>query len=423
MTRAVVFHATTAAVRDLAALLGRLALPPGIAIHTEAPLAPDATVVGVLRALGLDADDLLPALIDDAARLQRTPATSLTHIHLGRGGADSDGAIAWPLPDATSSTGSWLARVGEALWFHLEALAAATPQEPALGVLGGSGLYDLPGLTDRRTFVVATAHGQPSSPLVEGRLGGARVVFLARHGEGHRLLPGEINARANIAALKAAGVTRVVSVSAVGSLREEIAPGDVVIPHQFIDRTSGRPATFFGRGAVAHVSLGDPVCRGLASRVGRAAGREGVGADHGPALHEGGTYVCIEGPQFSTRAESRMHRAFGADVVGMTNLPEARLAREAELCYVSMTLPTDYDAWRPHDDVVVKDVMKVLKENTARAARILAQLVLDEPLEHCGCQRALDDGLLTPASALPLSRRVQLHGVAGPVLRRRAVTS
>ncbi len=275
--------------------------------------------------------------------------------------------------------------------------------EPAIGVLGGSGFYDLPGVTALETREVDTPFGRPSDALTSGQLAGRRVVFLPRHGRGHRLLPTEVNARANLHALKQLGATHVVSVSAVGSLREAIAPGDVVIPRQFIDRTVGRPATYFGDGVVAHVSLADPVCSHLSDELASAARAQTA------RVHAAATYVCIEGPQFGTRAESELMRAWGGDVVGMTNLPEARLAREAELCYATLALPSDYDCWRPRDEVTVTDALAVLRANVAAAQQILTRaLAALDPARPCGCQRSLDHALVTPDAAIGPAARDRL---------------
>ncbi len=274
---------------------------------------------------------------------------------------------------------------------------------PAIGVLGGSGFYDLPGVTELESITIDTPFGPPSDWLTTGQLAGRRVVFLPRHGRGHRLLPTEVNTRANLHALKQLGATHVVSVSAVGSLREAIAPGDVVVPRQFIDRTVGRPATFFGDGVVAHVSLADPVC----ARLGDAL----VGAARGQTerVHAAATYVCIEGPQFGTRAESELMRAWGGDVVGMTNLPEARLAREAELCYATLALPSDYDCWRPRDEVTATDALAVLRANVAAAQQILSRALAGlDPAAPCACQRSLDHALITPAAAIGPAARGRL---------------
>lgn len=282
--------------------------------------------------------------------------------------------------------------------------------EPAIGVLGGSGFYDLPGVTELETVEVDTPFGRPSDALTRGQLAGRRVVFLPRHGRGHRLLPTEVNTRANLHALKQLGATHVISVSAVGSLREAIAPGDVVVPRQFLDRTVGRPATFFGDGVVAHVSLADPVCARLGDALVTAA------RSQTERIHAAATYVCIEGPQFGTRAESELMRAWGGDVVGMTNLPEARLAREAELCYATLALPTDYDCWRPRDEVTVTDALTVLRANVATAQQILARaLTALDPTTSCSCQRSLDHALVTPATAIGPAARERL----GLVLARR----
>ena len=282
---------------------------------------------------------------------------------------------------------------------------------PALAIIGGSGFYALPGLSAAEPTTVETPFGAPSGPVVAGTLAGRRVLFLARHGQQHGLLPTEVNARANLWALKQLGATQVISVSAVGSLREHIAPGDVVLPRQFLDRTVARPATFFGAGVVAHVSLADPVCAGLADTLAAAARAEGA------QVHAAGVYACIEGPQFGTRAESEALRGAGADLVGMTNLPEVRLAREAELCYATLAMPTDYDCWRPRTEAVeVASVRAVLAANVERArrsgARALAGL---DPARSCACQRSLDSALVTPPEAIPALARSRL----APLLARR----
>lgn len=275
--------------------------------------------------------------------------------------------------------------------------------EPSIAIIGGSGLYDLPGLEPTEELRLATPFGAPSGPIRVGVIAGRRVLFLARHGAGHRLSPAEVNARANLWALKAAGATRVLSVSAVGSLREAIAPGDFVVVSQFLDFTRGRARSFFGDGVVAHVSLADPVCPGLASQVTTAArGRE-------RPVHAVGTYACIEGPRFSTRAESHMFRQLGADVVGMTNMPEAALAREAELCYATLALPTDHDCWRPDDEVRVHDVLAQLAANVRAAAAVVADVIVQvDPHERCACQAALDAGLITPLDQIAPARATEL---------------
>lgn len=278
--------------------------------------------------------------------------------------------------------------------------------ESAIGVIGGSGFYDLPGATVLETVEVTTPFGAPSDALVVARFAGHRVVFLPRHGRGHTLLPTEINARANIYALKSLGATQVISVSAVGSLREHIAPGDVVVPRQFIDRTVARPATFFGGGVVAHVGLADPVCGRLADTIADAASASEK------RVHRTATYVCIEGPQFGTRAESELMRGWDADVVGMTNLPEARLAREAELCYATLALPSDYDCWRPRDAVTAVDALAVLRANVEGARGILARALAALSLASgCACQTSLDLALVTPPEAIAPTARVRLAAI------------
>ncbi|MDJ1130529.1 S-methyl-5'-thioadenosine phosphorylase [Streptomyces iconiensis] len=260
-----------------------------------------------------------------------------------------------------------------------------------IGIIGGSGLYEFEGLKDVQKVTLNTPYGAPSDPLVLGKLGDRSVAFLARHGAGHRIAPSDIPARANLYALKYLGVQEVISVGAVGSLRGDIAPGDIVILDQLIDHTRGtRPASFFGDGLVAHVSLADPYCGRVRSTLGRAAARE-----H-PAVHEPGTYCCIEGPQFSTRAESELYRSWGMDVIGMTALPEARLAREAELCYAGLALVTDYDCWHPgHDAVDARSVAEVMASNVDAAQRIVRRYVEQSQPGPCPCHRALDNALLT----------------------------
>ncbi|MEJ7599922.1 MAG: S-methyl-5'-thioadenosine phosphorylase [Kofleriaceae bacterium] len=276
--------------------------------------------------------------------------------------------------------------------------------ESGIGIIGGSGFYDLPGLEQLETVELDTPFGIPSDVLSIGRLAGRRIVFLPRHGRGHRLLPGELNMRANVYALKLLGATHVVSISAVGSLREQIGPGDVVIPRQFVDRTVARPSTFFGDGIVAHVGLADPVCTHIADALVDAAATSRV--------HASGTYVCIEGPQFGTRAESELMRMWGADVVGMTNLPEARLAREAELCYGTLALVTDYDCWRARDPVNATDALAVLHANVDTARKILARaLAALDPARSCACQRSLDFALVTPPEAIGVPARTRLAAI------------
>jgi 5'-methylthioadenosine phosphorylase len=282
----------------------------------------------------------------------------------------------------------------------------------ALGVIGGSGLYQMAGLADRREEQVGTPFGDPSDAYVLGRLGGRDIAFLARHGRGHRLLPTEINFRANIYGFKALGAGRIVSVSAVGSLKEEIRPLDVVLPDQFIDWTRHRPSTFFGGGIVAHVSLADPICSVLHGVLFEAARSCGARA------RRGGTYVCMEGPQFSTRAESHLYRSFQADVIGMTNVQEAKLAREAEICYATLAMVTDYDCWRPETDpVTVEEVVARLKDNAAMAGSILAHAVSRLPeARACACADALRNAILTDPTAIPRESRERLRLLVGKYL-------
>jgi len=265
-----------------------------------------------------------------------------------------------------------------------------------IGIIGGSGLYDMAGVTDREEVKLATPFGDPSGPYVIGTLRGRRVAFLARHGAGHRILPSELNFRANIFGMKLLGVEYILSASAVGSLKEEYKPLDIVIPDQFFDRTRGRSSTFFGRGLAAHVGFAHPFCRilsGLAYESSRQAGA---------TVHKGGTYVCMEGPQFSTLAESKLYRAWGMDIIGMTNLQEAKLAREAEICYTTIALVTDYDCWHPdHDSVTVEMVISTLMQNARMAQEIIAGAVAQLPYERtCECASALKYALITRPDAM-----------------------
>lgn len=281
-----------------------------------------------------------------------------------------------------------------------------------IGVIGGSGLYQMPELVGVREVEIKTPFGKTSDPLIRGRLGGVDLIFLPRHGKDHRWLPTEINFRANIFALKKLGVERIISVSAVGSLREEIAPGHLVVPDQFIDRTTQRPSTFFGRGVVAHVSLANPFCSDLSKVLVTAARQEGA------EVHSGGTYVCMEGPQFSTRAESHLYRAWGAHVIGMTNLQEAKLAREAEICFGTLALATDYDCWNDQaGDVEIEHVLTVLKQNVALAQRTIARASaeLSEP-RSCGCISALKDAIITERARIPKKIRAELQPIIGKYL-------
>ena len=284
-----------------------------------------------------------------------------------------------------------------------------------LGIIGGSGLYDLPGLEEAEWRDVASPWGTPSDQLRFGRIGETQIVFLPRHGRGHRLSPSGIDYRANIDALKRAGVTDLISVSAVGSLKQELFPGDFVLVDQFIDKTVARAAFFFGNGCVAHVSLARPVAPKLVERIRLAAVAEAI--DH----HVGGTYVCMEGPQFSSAAESHLHRGWGADVIGMTNMPEAKLAREAEICYATMAMVTDYDGWHPnHDAVTVDQVIAVLNDNRDKAQRLVARLARDFPAEHepcpIGSDRALDHAIMTAPAARDPILLAKLDAIAGRVL-------
>jgi 5'-methylthioadenosine phosphorylase len=274
-----------------------------------------------------------------------------------------------------------------------------------IGLIGGSGLYGLAGLADARELNVSTPFGPPSDALLVGRLGDRSVAFLARHGRNHRVLPGEINYRANIYAMKALGVERILSASAVGSMKEGIRPRDVVVPDQFIDRTQRRLATFFGEGIAAHVALADPVCP-EARRVLAEAAR-GAGA----TVHDGGTYLCMEGPAFSTRAESRLYRSWGVEVIGMTNLTEAKLAREAEICYATLALVTDYDCWHEDEaDVSVAGVLENLRANAGLAAAALRAAVaaLPSSRQSCTCGDALRHAIITPADAMTPEARERL---------------
>jgi 5'-methylthioadenosine phosphorylase len=281
-----------------------------------------------------------------------------------------------------------------------------------IGLIGGSGLYALAGVEQPREVEVATPFGPPSDPLVLGRLGGRTVAFLSRHGRGHRLLPHEINYRANVWAMKALGVRRILSASAVGSLRRSIEPRHVLTPHQFVDRTRGRAASFFGAGVAAHVGLADPVCGELRSLLAGAA--EAAGA----VVHAEGTYLCMEGPAFSTRAESHLYRSWGMDVIGMTNLTEAKLAREAEICYATLALVTDYDCWHDEEeDVTVTAILETLAANARLAADTLARAVAAVPGSRtCPCATALDHAIVTDRAAIPAEARERLRPILARVL-------
>jgi len=284
---------------------------------------------------------------------------------------------------------------------------------PTIGIIGGSGLYDMAELTDREERVISTPFGEPSGPYVVATLRGKRVAFLARHGAGHRLSPSELNFRANIYGFKVLGVERILSASAVGSLKDEYRPLDIVVPDQFFDRTKGRISTFFGRGIVAHVGFAHPVCGDLATVAADCA--EAAGA----RVHRGGTYVNMEGPQFSTLAESRLYRQWGMDVIGMTNLQEAKLAREAELCYATLALVTDYDCWHPdHDSVTVELIIANLTQNALTAQRSIAAAV--EQLgatRTCGCKDALATAIITRPEHIADSVKQELAPIIGKYVR------
>jgi 5'-methylthioadenosine phosphorylase len=286
--------------------------------------------------------------------------------------------------------------------------------QTTIGVIGGSGLYEIEGLTDITEVNIDTPFGAPSDSYVTVELDGVKMVFLPRHGRGHRLLPSEVPYRANIHGMKQLGVQRIISVSAVGSMKEAIAPGHIVIPDQFFDRTQGkRASTFFGNGVVGHVQFADPVCRDLAEVLVTAA--RTVGAE----VHKGGTYICIEGPNFSTRAESLIFRGWGVDIIGMTNLPEARLAREAEICYATVALATDYDCWHSaHDDVSVDAILEIIRQNVATARGIIKQAarMLREP-PACACGEALKFAIMTDPARIPPQTRKDLDLLIGRHLR------
>jgi len=281
-----------------------------------------------------------------------------------------------------------------------------------VGLIGGSGVYDLEAIEGLEEQKLQTPFGAPSDSYFTGTLAGAPVAFLSRHGRGHRLLPTEINYRANVCGFKMLGCDALLSASACGSLREEYAPRHVVIPDQFIDRTRHRDDTFFGGGIAAHAGLADPVCPALARTLERGARSGGL------EVHFGGTYVCMEGPQFSTRAESHLYRAWGADVTGMTNMTEARLAREAEICYASLAFVTDYDCWREHtEDVSVETILTILAENSAAARRALADAVARvDPERACGCREAMRFGIITNPKAISAAARERLRPIVGRYL-------
>ena len=277
-------------------------------------------------------------------------------------------------------------------------------EQAEIGIIGGSGLYSMPGLSDTREVKVATPFGDPSDPYVIGTLEGRQVAFLTRHGKGHRILPGEINFRANIHGFKQLGVTRILSMSAVGSLKAEHRPLDFVIPDQFFDRTKARVSTFFGNGIVVHQSFADPVCPEVAKIFKQSCDKSGVTGKLG------GTYVCMEGPQFSTKAESNVYRSWGADIIGMTNLQEAKLAREAEICYATCAMVTDYDCWHPdHDAVTLETVLGNLAKNAENAAKVVRAAVAALPRDrHCKCGSALANSINTDPKLIPAETRRKL---------------
>ncbi len=284
--------------------------------------------------------------------------------------------------------------------------------KPKIGIIGGSGLYSMPGFEASEERVITTPWGAPSDNYVVGRLAGREVAFLARHARGHRFSPSEVNFRANIWGFKEMGVERIFSLSAVGSLKEEHKPLDFVLPDQFVDRTRGRISTFFGDGLVAHISFAHPVCPDLAKRAHAAARSAGVHAKLG------GTYLCMEGPAFSTLAESNLYRSWGMDVIGMTNLTEAKLAREAEMCYVTIAMVTDYDCWHPdHDAVTVSDIVSNLAKNAENACKLIAAAVRDMPEKRfCKCGTALAHALITDRKAIPEATRKKLELLVGKYL-------
>lgn len=286
-------------------------------------------------------------------------------------------------------------------------------KQRVIGVIGGSGLYDIEGLTNVEEVNLATPFGAPSDTYVTGWLGKVKLVFLPRHGRGHRILPSEVNYRANIYGMKKLGVEQIISVSAVGSMKEDIVPGHIVVPDQFFDRTQGkRASTFFGQGIVAHVQFADPVCPVLSQRLVQAATKAGA------KVHQGGTYLCIEGPNFSTRAESNIYRQWGVDIIGMTNLPEARLAREAEICYATLALATDYDCWHAgHEDVSVEAVIAIIQQNVSTAREIIKEVVTQIDAagtsDDCLCGEALKYAIMTAEDLIPQQTRSDLEPLIG----------
>jgi 5'-methylthioadenosine phosphorylase len=292
---------------------------------------------------------------------------------------------------------------------------SAKSEKISIGVIGGSGLYEMEGLTQVKTVKVATPFGKPSDDYIIGTLHGRRVAFLPRHGRGHRILPTDINYRANIYGMKKLGVERIISVSAVGSMKEEIKPGDIVIPDQFYDHTKHRRSTFFGAGVVAHVGMAEPVCAPLSDVLARS------GVAVGATIHRGGTYLCMEGPQFSTKAESLTYRKWDVDVIGMTNATESKLAREAEICYSTIALATDYDCWHHSEEAVtVEAVLAVMKHNieTSKAMIREAVRVLPES-RNCACGEALRNTIMTPEKLIPAKTKKDLAPIIGKYLKKK----
>ncbi|MFQ5441332.1 MAG: S-methyl-5'-thioadenosine phosphorylase [Thermodesulfobacteriota bacterium] len=285
-------------------------------------------------------------------------------------------------------------------------------EERVVGVIGGSGLYEIEGLTDVKPVKVSTPFGDPSDEYITGRLGGVKMVFLPRHGRGHRLLPSELNYRANIYGMKKLGVEWIISVSAVGSMREKIKPGHIVLVDQFFDRTKARPSTFFGSGVVGHIEFADPVCGHLSGLLYSAA------VEAGADVHMGGTYICIEGPQFSTRAESNIYRSWGVDVIGMTNIPEAKLAREAEICYATVALSTDYDCWHTEEEsVTVEMILETIRKNVAMAREIIKKAApMVKGPRACGCATAMKYATITDKSAISEETKKDLDLLIGKYL-------
>src|ERR1700686_3709024 len=290
--------------------------------------------------------------------------------------------------------------------------SAQTDATATVGIIGGSGLYEMNGLTNTREIRVKTPFGAPSDAIVLGALEGKRVAFLARHGRGHRILPSEINYRANVYAMKLLGVERIVSVSAVGSLKEDMRPGEFLVPDQFFDRTKNRISTFFGEGIVAHVAFAHPTCGQLSSVLADACVHEAI------KVHRRGTYICIEGPQFSTLAEAEVHRQLRFEVIGMTNVTEARLAREAEICYATIAMITDYDCWHPeHETVTASQIMALLNQNAENAQRVLREAVRALPADRtCKCGSALAHSLITDFKLVPAKTKKNLAAIIGKYL-------